>query len=314
MSDPPPPPADAVPAEDLDAEVRGVPWVRTVVAGLLMGTANLVPGVSGGTMVLACGLYAHFVAATADLTRLRFGRDAVLFVVVLFAAKFAAMGALGTPVSELVVAERTLAYALFLGMTLAGTPVLWPVVRRFGARAVPFVLLGIALMAVLAWSTPDRQDADPSAAYVPAQNVPLDAAAGAAAYSAMVLPGVSGGTIKLALGRYEPTTWSIGQAGEAVVGRANPPGDWLPILLPYVAGAVVGLVLVSNTLKWLLERHEEPATAALLGVLWGSVLPIWPFDADTTRLQYALSLPIALLGFAAVFALTRWKSAAEKHV
>ena len=308
----------ADPQRDLDATPPApapTPWVRTVIAGALMGTANLVPGVSGGTMVLACGLYAHFVAATADVTRGRIWSRSAAFVAVLFAAKFAAMGALGTPVSELVVAERTLAYALFLGMTLAGTPVLWPVFDRYARRsrvgAGACLTGGIVVMAALALLTPDKQDIDPAEAYVPAHDVPLDAVAGAAAYSAMVLPGVSGGTIKLALGRYEPTVWAIGQAGEAVVGRANPAGDWVPILLPYVAGALVGLIAVSNALKWLLERHEGPITAVLLGVLWGSVLPIWPYDADTTPLQYGLSVPAALIGFAAVYALTRWKAGRE---
>ena len=310
--------ADAAEVEhDFDAVPPGprrVPVVRTLVAGFLMGTANLVPGVSGGTMVLVCGLYAHFVDATADLTRLKFSKAAFGFIGLLFAAKFAAMGLLGEFVAEAVVRHRTIAYALFLGMTLAGTPVLWRVLRKPLADARPrrvgwlMVPVGVALMAALAVvSFGGKSEFDPDAEYRPAQNVPLDATAGAAAYSAMVLPGVSGGTVKLALGRYEPTVWSIGQAGQAVVGRAAPAGAWLPILLPYVGGAVVGLIAVSNALKWLLKKYELPMTGLLLGVLWGSVLPIWPYRGEATTLQIALSIPAALIGFAAVYALTLWK-------
>jgi putative membrane protein len=302
--------------QDLDAvgpfDAASVPILRTLIAGTLMGTANLVPGVSGGTMVLAAGLYAHFVHATADLTRLRFGRRAVLFIVLLFGAKFAAMGLLGVPLSETVVRYRTIAYAAFLGMTLAGTPVLWRVLRKPEAagRKLPWALVpvGIGLMALL--SLVPTQKVEPDEAYVPAIDVPLDLAAGAAAYSAMVLPGVSGGTIKLAMGRYEPTVWSIGQTGNffnpAV--EAAPPGQWLPILLPYVGGAIVGLVLVSNALKWLLRSYELPVTGLLLGILWGSVLPIWPYDGNTSGGQLAWSIPAAGLGFTLVYALTRWKS------
>lgn len=318
------------PEQDFDAIGSGwehgrVPIGRTLIAGALMGAANLVPGISGGTMVLACGLYAHFVDSAADLTRGKPTRPSMLFIALLFGAKFAAMGMLGTVVSKAVVEHRSLAYALFLGMTLAGTPVLWRVLREGEARQetgeqkskrrivalAACVIVGVALMAALAWSTPDTAGKpDGQADYRPASNIPLDAAAGAAAYSAMVLPGVSGGTLKLALGRYEPTVWSIGQLGDAVNpwASAAPLGDFLPILLPYVIGAIVGLVVVSNALKWLMHSYERPVAAVLLGVLWGSVLPIWPFATWPTLGEVALAVLAAAIGFAAVYALTRWEN------
>jgi putative membrane protein len=302
-------------AEPLDYEAdldvvppKAVPVIRTLVAGFLMGTANLVPGVSGGTMVLACGLYAHFVDATADLTRLKFSKFAALFIALLFGAKFAAMGLLGTLVATLVARHQAPAYALFLGMTLAGTPVLWRAMKGAATWTWALVPVGIVLMAALAW-VPKAEKTEPGDDYVPRVDVPMDVVAGGAAYSAMVLPGVSGGTVKLALGRYEPTVWSIGQAGQAVIGRSNPPGQWLPILLPYVAGAAVGLVAVSNGLKWVLKKYEHPTLAVLLGVLWGSVLPIWPFqNTPATAGNVAVAIVAAAIGFALVYALTRWKS------
>ncbi len=295
-----------------------VPILRTIVGGALMGTANLVPGVSGGTMVLAVGLYDRFVAAAADVTRLHLHRRAVVFIVLLFGAKFAAMGLLGVPVATAISRYQATAYALFLGMTLAGTPILWRILRRTGglrARSTwPLVVIGIALMALLAL-VPKGDKPEPTDDYRPVTNMPLDAFAGAAAYSAMVLPGVSGGTIKLALGRLEPTIWSIGQAGNYVnpAVDAAPLDQWLPILLPYTLGAVVGLVLVSNALKWLLRRHEVATTAMLLGVLWGSILPIWPFDRETTMSGYLLAAVAASVGFAGVYALTLWEGDKPGH-
>ena len=147
-------------------------------------------------MILAVGLYAHFVDAAADVTRLNLNRRAVGVVVLLFGAKFAAMGLLGELVAESVVAHRSTAYALFLGMTLAGTPVLWRVLRGpdAGPKAWAWSLVpwGVVLMALLA-AVPKGAKVEAADDYTPARNVPLDAVAGAAAYSAMVLPGVSGG-------------------------------------------------------------------------------------------------------------------------
>ena len=140
----------------------------------------------------------------------------------------------------------------------------------------------------------------------------MDAVAGAAAYGAMVLPGVSGGTVKLALGRYEPTVWSLGQplpwlGSLAGLGEAAPASAWAPILVPYAAGALVGLILVSNALKWLLKRYERAMAGLLLGVLWGSVVPIWPFDGETTAGEWATGAVAAAVGFAAVWGLTVWQ-------
>ena len=319
---PPPLPDDRL-ERDFDAapplaDVAETPAWRVTLAGALMGTANLVPGVSGGTMVLVCGLYAHFVNATAAFSRGKWGGAAGRFLLILFATKFAAMGLLGGPVAEAVASHRRLAYSLFLGMTLAGTPVVWDILRSAPVRLPKWVRwalipVGFAMMAALAL-LPQPEKHGAAEEYVPTSNVPMDAFAGAAAYGAMVLPGVSGGTVKLALGRYEPTVWSLGQPlpwlGSLVgLGEAAPAGVWLPILVPYSVGAVVGLILVSNVLKWLLQRYEGAMAGLLLGVLWGSVVPIWPF-ADATAGQWATGAAAAAVGFAAVWGLTVWQKRA----
>ena len=289
--------------------------VRTLVAGALMGAANLVPGVSGGTMVLACGVYKPFVASTAAATRLRFTRPVVLFIVLLWGAKLAAMGALAGPVTALVVGHRSLAYAAFAGMTLAGTPVLWRLLKKGTSPKWLLIALGVVGFAVLVlFGTPaEKPDVDLGEGYRPTINVPLDTVAGAAALSAMVLPGISGGTIKLILGRYEPTVWSIGETWAWLVPwqSASPVDWWGPIILPYVVGAIVGLVVVSNLLKLLLEKYEQPMAALLLGVLWGSAVAIWPRDA-TGPSDVAGVIIACIVGFVAVYALTFLKSGDEQ--
>ena len=340
MAEPPPPPDpapvsdaplsdrqlerdfDAAPPLDDPAGPPSVPPVRTLMAGGLMGTANLVPGVSGGTMVLVCGLYAHFVDATAAVSRGQFKKPALTFLGLLFAAKFAAMGLLGGPVAAAVAGHQTIAYSLFLGMTLAGTPVVWAIFRKAPAQtakpglAWALVPVGAGLMASLALLPQPGGHGDLGDSYRPVQNVPLDAVAGAAAYGAMVLPGVSGGTVKLALGRYEPTVWSLGQPlpwlGSLVgLNDAEPVAAWGPILLPYTVGAVIGLIVVSNLLKWLLKRYERAMAALLLGVLWGSVVPIWPFGPGTAADDWFRGAVAAGVGFAAVYALTVWQKRAD---
>ena len=271
-----------------------------------MGAANLVPGVSGGTMVLACGLYGHFVDSTADATRLKFTRFSVLFLVLLWGAKLASMGALAKPVTLAVVRYPSVAYAIFAGMTLAGTPILWRMRPKRGERRGVGLALAVAGFAAMLLLTPTMTKPPVGdGPYVPTTNIPLDLLAGGLALSAMVLPGVSGATMKLVLGRYEPTVWSIGETWAWVVpwDSAAPAGQWGPIIVPYVLGALVGLFAVSNLLKWLLKRHEAVMAALLLGVLWGSATVIWPWGWSGVPHLLGLLLAAAA-GFAAVWALS----------
>ena len=99
--------------------------VRTGITGVLMGLANLVPGVSGGTMVLIMGLYDEFVSSVADVTRLRFTKRNVVFLGVLGVFVVATIASLAEPTKSLVTNHRTAMYALFIGMTLGGAPMLW---------------------------------------------------------------------------------------------------------------------------------------------------------------------------------------------
>jgi len=79
--------------------------------------------------------------------------------------------------------------------------------------------------------------------------------------------------------------------------------------VPYTLGAIVGLVVVSNLLKWLLAAYERPMTALLIGVLWGSVIPVWPFRGETAAGEALAAAVAAALGFAGVYALSLWKPA-----
>ena len=95
---------------------------------------------------------------------------------------------------------------------------------------------------------------------------------GLAASSAMILPGVSGGYLLLILGQYESILGTIDQLKHGVL------VDTLPVLIPLGIGIAVGVVGVSNLLRWLLHRFEKATLGALLGLLLGAVVGLWPFQ------------------------------------
>ncbi|MEL7237276.1 MAG: DUF368 domain-containing protein [Planctomycetota bacterium] len=296
--------------------VERAPVVRTLITGGLMGLANLVPGVSGGTMVLVMGLYEKFIASVAAVSRGRPTKSALFFLGLVIAGAGVTIVALSGLMESLVVDHRTIMYALFIGMTLAGTPVLWKMARPFKPAGIVCFVVALAGMVGLAVSSDeeakDLADATrESETFRPEADIPADLAAGALGMSSMVLPGISGAYMLLLIGRYEHVLGSVSQLKDGVIGLAKDGGgamteitDALWILVPVGFSAVLSLVLFSNLLKWLLKHHEKAMGGLLLGVLWGSAFAIYPFTAASTGGEYVKGGVAFALGFAAVFALT----------
>ena len=285
--------------------------LRTVVAGVLMGLANLVPGVSGGTMVLVMGLYDQFVASLADATRLRFTRRSVFFLVLLAGVAGAAIALFSGPMSRAVTHHRCAMFCLFIGLTLGGTPVLLAMLKPVRWPAGVGLLVGLGVM--IAIGQPQEPELTENAEGAAAVAVALephygrDLAAGVLGMSAMVLPGISGAHMLLILGRYEVILAAVSKTKDYAFsfGREGSMSEFLPIMIPVAIGALVGLVVLSNLLKWMLRRHPQPMVGALLGVLWGAVYALWPFSATSSAGDYVLGVCLMLAGVAVTVALSR---------
>lgn len=253
---------------------------RAVLGGTLMGMANLVPGISGGTMLLAAGVYPQFVGAVAEISRLKFRRDSLLLLGVVIAMALVSIVLLAGPVKGFVVGYRWVAYCLFIGLTLGGVPIVWGVIRGTPGRAGPAVGWGAAggfvVMALVAvWQSQtadggDRTDAGFAMMFF----------AGVAGASAMILPGISGGYLLLVLGVYVPILGGIDAVKVALKARdfAALSDPMLDVVIPVGLGVVIGVLLVSNAIKWLLAKYEMATLGALLGLLVGAVIGLWPFQ------------------------------------
>lgn len=246
-----------------------------MLGGVLMGLANLVPGISGGTMLLAAGIYPRFIEALADLSALRF-RKSSLFVLGLVGAAAAGAILLGAGVvKDLVIAHRWAMYSLFIGLTLGGVPVLSNMARPTASAFWIGMSAGLLVMAALAWT--QLYGASVGAHR---EGVAMMFIAGVAGASAMILPGVSGGYLLLVLGAYVPVLSAIDALKEAI--RANDLASVqdpvLQVIVPVGLGVGVGILIVSNLVKVVLERYEQPTLGVLMGLLIGAVFGLWPFQ------------------------------------
>ena len=110
--------------------------LRGAIGGVLMGLANLVPGISGGTMLLAAGVYPLFIESIAQVTRLRFRLHALVALGTIGGSAAVAILLLAGVMKSLVVEQRWIMYSLFIGLTLGGVPLVW----RLAKPASPGVL------------------------------------------------------------------------------------------------------------------------------------------------------------------------------
>ncbi len=249
--------------------------LRSAIGGVLMGLANLVPGISGGTMLLAAGVYPRFIQAIADLSTLKFKKESLVVLGVVVVMVLVSIVAFAGPVKTLVVEHRWVMYSIFIGLTLGGVPVVWAMAKP----ATPQLWMGAAggfiAMALIALAQSSGATSDGES-----EGVVLMFVAGVAGASAMILPGISGGYLLLVLGVYVPILGGIDALKNALkagdIDAAMGPG--LSIVLPVGLGVVIGVLVVSNLLKVLLAKFEKPTLGALLGFLVGAVVGLWPFQ------------------------------------
>ena len=246
---------------------------RGSIGGVLMGLANLVPGISGGTMLLAAGVYPHFISAIAEVTTLKFRpRSLVLLGTIVISAALAILLLAGL-MRSLVIEQRWVMYSIFIGLTLGGLPLVW----RLAKPATPAVFAGAAaaflfMVAMQLGLGTGGSGGDASSLFL--------FLSGLAGASAMILPGVSGGYLLLILGQYETILGSIDTLKRGLLG--GPDIDLIlaasTVVVPVGLGVVVGIVGVSNLLRWLLARYAKATLGALLGLLLGAVVGLWPFQ------------------------------------
>ncbi len=240
--------------------------------GLLMGLANLVPGISGGTMLLAAGVYTNFINGIANVTLLRFKlRELVLLGAIVVAAMVSILLFAG-PIKDLVIHQRWIMFSLFIGLTLGGVPLVWTLAQPADRRLSYGGVVGFLLMLGIAVAGGVDQGAG--------SGYTMSVFAGVAGASAMILPGISGSYLLLLMGQYIPILDAVHTLKEGLKG-----GDIavimesMHVVVPVGIGVVLGVVGLSNLLKWLLTKHAQLTLGFLLGLLVGSMFGLWPFEA-----------------------------------
>ena len=267
--------------------------IVNLVRGILIGIAEVIPGVSGGTVALIVGLYRRLIDAIADVVlagrRLITGprREAVDLIkhlpwsmLIPVAVGMGAAVIIGARILEpLLETHPEQMRALFFGLVAAGVLVPLGILRRTAPGGIDIkagVLIVIAAVAaVILTGLPPATVTDP----------PLITVffAAAVAICALVLPGVSGSFLLLSFGLYEPTITAVNERN-------------LAYLAVFALGAIFGLAIFVSVLRWLLDHHTRITMAIIVGLMIGSLRALWPWqDGDRGLLPPSSDIVSVLL-------------------
>jgi len=256
-----------------------------VLRGYLMGAADIVPGVSGGTIALVLGIYERLIAsvragssALGAWLRLDARRGAGWlrevewrFIIPLLTGIGLAIISLSHLLERLLRDHAVLMAALFLGLVLGSAVIAWQLLTIRDAPRLA-ILAGVAVAVFVALGLSESTSGEVSQISDP--QLWAFFASGAVAICAMILPGISGSFILVMLGMY-------GALLSSVTSR-----DVLSLGL-FIVGAVVGLALFSQLLHRALRDHYDSVMAALIGLMLGSLRVLWPWPrgVDSTALH-----------------------------
>jgi putative membrane protein len=240
-------------------------YLRLFFTGAAMGAADLVPGVSGGTMAFILGIYEDLLNAiksfSLDLVRmlLRFDMKAALahvpwrFLLTLMLGLGSTVLLLANAMEWLLENEPVYLFAFFFGLVLAsilavGARITWSL--KTGSALLVGTLVAYMIVTLLPLSMPH----DPLTLFL----------SGMIAIMAMILPGISGSFILLILGQYDYVLSAVSDLN-------------ILAIIPVGLGSIVGLLGFARVLSWLLNRYEQTTVAVLVGFMAGSLYKIWPW-------------------------------------
>ena len=256
--------------------MKGI-WKNIMVAvkGACMGAADVIPGVSGGTIAFIMGIYDEFVGSLASingeaLKLLLKGRFSAFWKHINGSFLLSLVAGIGISVIALAGLMQMLlsdfpiqTWAFFFGLIVASSLFIIRGISGWKLRDGLLLILGVALGAVICTLSPTQTP----------DGLWFIFLSGALAICAMILPGISGSFILLILGKYQYIMGCISGLVSGVDFTRN-----LLILGVFGLGAIIGILAFSRFLHWLLARWQKETMIVLAGFIIGSLVKIWPWS------------------------------------
>lgn len=274
-----------------------VSYLWTLVVGAILGLANIIPGVSGGTMAVVLGIYPQLLSLMA-LDRKAIVKQWLFYL--LLATGIGAGILVFSPLVEYLLERHPLpTNFFFIGVIIGSLPMLWNRARGDKKAPGPGALVACALALGLMLALPLLRNAVQSQAYLETLT-PLSFIrvffGGILAAVSMIIPGISGSLILVVLGLYATVIGAVSDFARMLPvwlgwSQVSGAGDRAIFIIPVGLGIVMGLVGGGRLVRWLLRRYPGVTYGAILGLVAGSPIAIYPgFAWNATGLAAALFL------------------------
>lgn len=287
--------------------------------GIAMGAADVVPGVSGGTIAFITGIYEELLStiSSVNLESLKVLKKEGLkgfwnhingnFLVALLLGIGISIASLAKLITYLLKHHDILLWSFFFGLILSSIYLVGKTIKKWGITKIISLLIGTAVAFYITILPPME---NPNALW-------FVFLSGAIAICAMILPGISGSFILLLLGSYELVLTAIKDVKLSVIGT-------------FGIGCVIGLLSFSKLLSWMFKKYHDLTIALLTGFLVGSLNKIWPWKITSSfrtnshgeevpflqenilpsnyngDSQLLMAIVMAIIGFALIIAMERF--------
>lgn len=243
-----------------------ISYLVLALKGVAMGAANVIPGVSGGTLAFMTGIYQELVdslkSINGEAVKLFFtGKFKEFwktingnFLLAVFAGVVISIFSLAKIMQYLLETRPIQIWSFFFGLILVSTVFIMKDLGKFSIKNALSFIVGAAFGVFICIATP---------ATTP-DSLPFIFLCGAIAFCTMILPGISGSFILLLLGKYAFMLEAVSDLN-------------IVVLLVFALGAVAGLICFSHFLSWLLKRYYNATLSMLCGLMCGSLLKVWPW-------------------------------------
>lgn len=259
-------------------------FVFLYLKGMAMGAADVVPGVSGGTIAFITGIYEELLNTIKGFNLSVFStlknegiaatwkQTNATFLVVLFAGIFTSIISLAKGITFLLEAYPVLLWAFFFGLIVASSLIISKYIQKWDVKAVGMLVAGAGLAFYITIAAPSQMP----------EGLLYIFLAGCIAICAMILPGISGSFILLLLGAYATVLGSISGLVDGLkaadVELITEFGINIGI---FMLGCIVGIIAFSNFLSWMFKKAYSLTMALLTGFMIGSLNKVWPWKETT---------------------------------
>lgn len=241
-----------------------------IIKGAIMGAANVIPGVSGGTMALVMGIYERLINSINQLnfntlkkifiTRdfKSFAKDTDLFFLIsITVGIFVSIFSLSILLEFLFESHKILVLSYFFGLIFASVFFVGKTIKKYTSLSIFLFLIGFLIAGGMVFISPSSSNSSFLFLII----------SGAIAMCSMILPGLSGSFVLLLIGNYELIICAINDLN-------------FTILIPFGIGALSGIILFAKFLQFIFKKFRNNTISLLTGFIFGSLIVLWPWKLD----------------------------------